>query len=54
MNKEKMKKTILSTKGGDFKKWYDSLTTSGKELYNQVINELKNDFYKNKNPHNPI
>ena len=54
MNKEKMKKTILSTKGGDFKKWYNSLTPSGKDLYEQVINEMKDNFYKNKNTHNPI
>ena len=41
-----MKEIVLNLKGGDFKEWYDSLTSLDKKLYKQTIEDLSEEYYK--------
>ena len=43
--KEKMKDDVLNLKGGEFKKWYTSLGTVGRVMYEKVREELGEEYY---------
>ena len=47
--KETMKKEVLNLKGGEFKKWYNSLGTVGQVMYEKVREEISEEHYKQRN-----
>ena len=47
--KETMKKEVLNLKGGEFKKWYKSLGTVGRVMYEKVREEISEEHYKQRN-----